>query len=98
MFFHLLVALLIQAPLSIVLRNWWAGGAVAASWAISREITQAEYRWIEHFGGGQRANMPWWGALDVRVWHLDAILDWTIPTIVVLILATFFGGRGRDRA
>ena len=29
---------------------------------ILRELAQAEYRWIEQFGAGVRANMPWWAA------------------------------------
>jgi hypothetical protein len=55
---------------------------------VSREIAQAEYRWIEQFGGGLRANMPWWGGLDHRVWmKLDPWLDWIVPSLVAIAIA-----------
>jgi hypothetical protein len=60
---------------------------VAAAWAISREITQAEYRWIEAYGSGLRANMPWWGGLSPKVWHLDAMIDWLAPSAATIGIA-----------
>src|SRR5688572_26530716 len=85
---HILMALLIQCAVALPLRNWFAGAAAAIAWTVSREITQAEYRWIENFGGGLRANMPWWGGLDQRVWgEIDPWLDWIVPSLVVLALA-----------
>lgn len=88
MIWHLAIALLIQAGIAKALRmGWWAGAAAAVSWAVSREIAQAEYRWIERYGEGLRANMPWWGPLDLRVWHGDALVDWVLPTIVVVAIA-----------
>ena len=57
---HIVLALLIQLIIRAILRNWWAGAASSIAWAVSREITQAEYRWIEHYGAHLRANMPWW--------------------------------------
>ena len=85
---HVALAILIQLIVALPLRSW-AGGAVAAScWAISRELTQAEYRWIEQFGGGLRANMPWWGGFDLRVWQKgDPWLDWLAPCVVVVAIA-----------
>ena len=91
---HVALALLIQLAVKVGLRtSWWAGAAAAACWCIAREITQAEYRWIERFGAGLRANMPWWGAVDPRVWHADAMLDWIAPTAVVLGLAAWLQWR-----
>ena len=85
---HILVAVFIQSIVAIPSRSWVAGAAAASAWAISREITQAEYRWIEHYGGGLRANMPWWGGFDQRVWqYADPWLDWLIPSIAVLAVA-----------
>jgi hypothetical protein len=86
---HIIIALLIQAAVALPLRNLWAGAAAASAWAVAREITQAEYRWIEQFGGGLRANMPWWGGFDARVWHGDALLDWIVPLVVVVSVALF---------
>ncbi len=66
---HILLAVVIQLIIWVILRSWSAGAAAAIAWFVSREITQAEYRWIEHFGAHHRANMPWWGGLDPRVWQ-----------------------------
>lgn len=85
---HVALSLVLQALVALACRNWFAGAAAAAAWAISREITQAEYRWIEAYGGGLRANMPWWGGLDPRVWHhLDPWIDWIVPTMVTVAIA-----------
>ena len=58
---HIALALAIQVFTVWLLRSWLSGAFAASAWAISREITQAEYRWIERFGEGRRANMSWWG-------------------------------------
>ena len=39
-----------------------------AMFFLGRELAQAEYKWIEWFGDGRRANMPWWAIFDPRVW------------------------------
>ena len=45
-------------------------------------------RWIELYGSGLRANMPWWGGLDPRVWQrLDPWLDWILPTLLACAVA-----------
>ena len=85
---HIIPALLIQLGISLALRNLPAGAAAACVWSISREITQAEYRWIEQFGEGLRANMPWWGGLDPRVWQkADPWLDWILPSLLAIAIA-----------
>jgi hypothetical protein len=85
---HILLAIVIQLTIWAFVRNWTAGAAAAIAWFVSREISQAEYRWIEHFGAGRRANMPWWGGLDPRVWqHADPWLDWIAPTVTVIAVA-----------
>ena len=85
---HILLALLIQLAVGLGLRSRLAGTAAAVAWAIAREIAQAEYRWIEHHGGGLRANMPWWGGLDPAVWgRLDPWLDWIVPSLAVILVA-----------
>ena len=98
MFEHIFLAVLIQALVAIVIRNRWAGAVAACAWALSREITQAEYRWIETYGSGLRANMPWWGGLDARVWHkVDPWLDWLVPSLVavgIAMIAGAYGNRG----
>lgn len=85
---HIVLALIIQLVVVLLFRSWGAGAAAASAWVVSREITQAEYRWIEQYGGGLRANMPWWGGLDPAVWrHLDPWLDWIVPSAVVILVA-----------
>lgn len=85
---HVLLALVLQLVVVAAIRSWAAGAFTAAAWAISREITQAEYRWIEHFGNGLRANMPWWGGLDPKMWaRADPWFDWIVPTLAVILAA-----------
>ena len=85
---HIFLALLILLPVARLCRSWMAGAFAASAWAISRELTQAEYRWIEHHGGGLRANMPWWGGFDLKVWQrIDPWLDWMVPVVLVFAVA-----------
>jgi hypothetical protein len=91
---HILIALAIMAGVRGLSGSWIGGAAAASAWAIAREITQAEYRWIETYGSGLRRNMPWWGGLDLSVWqHLDPWLDWIVPTLVVIALAVLLDRR-----
>jgi hypothetical protein len=91
---HIITAVLLQFCIALLLRSWAAGTATAVGWTVSREIAQAEYRWIEQFGDGLRANMPWWGGLDYRVWQrLDSWLDWAIPCAATLAIAAFVSRR-----
>lgn len=86
---HIVLAILILLPVARLCRSWLAGATAASAWAISREITQAEYRWIEHHGGGLRANMPWWGGFDLNVWQrVDPWLDWMVPVALVFAVAS----------
>lgn len=85
---HILLAILIQLLVRFISGSWIAGTAATCAWFISREIAQAEYRWIEHFGGGLRANMPWWGRFDPRVWNYpDPWLDWSLPCATAIGVA-----------
>ena len=85
---HLVIALALQLLVVAATRSWWGGAFAAAAWAIAREVTQAEYRWIEHHGGGLRANMPWWGGFDPIVWQtVDPWLDWIVPTLFATAIA-----------
>ena len=93
---HLALALALQGLVVAATRSWWGGALVASAWAISRELTQAEYRWIEHHGGGLRANMPWWGGFDPIVWQkVDPWFDWLGPTLLVMGIALAATRRAR---
>lgn len=85
---HVIVALTIQAIIGLTTRNWWAGAALPSGYFLGREIAQAEYRWIEQFGEGLRANLPWWGALDSQVWvKPDQVADWLGPILLTSAVA-----------
>ena len=83
---HALIVLLLQACVGIITSNWWIGAAFALVY-LGREHAQAEYRWIEHHGSGKRANMPWWGGFDPKVWNVKSMLDWSAPLLTGLTLA-----------
>jgi hypothetical protein len=82
---HVAVALAIQLLL------WpfglWIGAAAAAAFFIGREIAQAEYRNIEHFYGGKRANMPWYGGFQKQAWTAKGLLDWILPMALTIAIA-----------
>ena len=85
---HMAAALALQIGMGLWRRNWWIGAAIASAYFFGREVAQAEYRWIEMFGHGLRANMPWWGPLDLRVWpRLDQWIDWIAPLVSTSTLA-----------
>lgn len=86
---HVIIALCIQLTVLLVTGDAWGGAAAAIFWYLSRELTQAEYRWIKVFGRGKRANMPWWGMFDPRVWNPKSVNDVFSPTIIVVMVALF---------
>nr|WP_200922044.1 hypothetical protein [Novosphingobium sp. Leaf2] len=87
-FEHIVLAVIVQVVIARATGNWWAGAGIASAYFIGREVAQAEYRWIEMFGHGLRANMPWWGPFDLRVWpKLDQWVDWLGPLCATLLLA-----------
>lgn len=83
---HPLIALVVQIVLGLATGNWWYGVAASALY-IGRENAQAEYRWIERYGSHLRANMPWWGAFDPKVWTLRDLAGWLLPLAVTLLVA-----------
>lgn len=94
---HIVLAVLIQLVVRFISGSWGAGAAAACAWFISRELTQAEYRWIEQFGEGMRSNMPWWGGFDMRVWpKADQWLDWILPCALTIAIA--FIAQRREKA
>ncbi|HUD91429.1 hypothetical protein [Sphingobium sp.] len=93
-FEHIFVALAVQTLVGRITGNWWAAAALASAYFIGRELAQAEYRWIERFGEGLRANMPWWGPFDRRVWTtLDQWVDWVGPLAATCSLALYLSRR-----
>jgi hypothetical protein len=82
---HILIALL------ITFIGWCVGYvdigiAVAVTAFVVRELTQAEYRYIDRFLGGVRANMPWYASVLPVVWDVHSVLGFALPTVVSLAL------------
>ncbi len=95
LFEHLVFAVIVQFIVARLTKSWWLGAALASAYFVGREIAQAEYRWIEMFGDGRRANMPWWGPFDLRVWTtLDQWLDWIGPVAATVAIALAKGRKG----
>lgn len=80
---HAVVALVLQVIIGLATNNWWAGAALGIGIYMGREHAQAEYRWIETYGLGVRANMPWHGGFQGRVWTVKSALD-----IIIVVLST----------
>jgi hypothetical protein len=54
-----------------------------AGFFIGREITQAEYRYIEKYAGHKRANAPIYCGLIPKAWNFDSFFnDMLLPVIV----------------
>jgi hypothetical protein len=89
---HLAIAIALQCVIGLVTGNWWAGAALSAGIFIGREHAQAEYKWIEHYGKGRRANLPWWGWADPRVWDVHSwFWNLTLPVAAVILVGIFKG-------
>lgn len=82
---HIIPALLMQLALSPI--DWWLGAAFAIAYYLGREMAQAEYRVIQTYYAGKRANMPWWGGFQIRAWTLKSVLDVMFPAIATAFVA-----------
>jgi len=85
------VVTLIALALGYVIDGSAILALLMAYYFIGRELAQAEYRWIETFGLGRRANMPWWGCFDKRVWNLPSLIDVVPPVLIALVAIAFLG-------
>ena len=84
---HIAFACLLQAIVGVSTGDWWAGTAAGGAFYFGREQARAEYRWIERYGLGLRANMPWFGWMEPKVWDLKSVADFVVPLIVVVCVA-----------
>lgn len=78
---HMIIAAIITL-VGFLIGDIYAGAAAASMGFMFREITQAEYRWIEKYGNGIRANMPWYAPFTPRCWDIHSIIGMVAPTIV----------------
>jgi hypothetical protein len=93
-FEHSAYALLFMAIVGLLTRNWFAGACFGSAFFVGREHAQAEYRVIEKFYEGKRANMPWYGGFERRAWDVKSILDFVLPiaaTAIALLIVKFMG-------
>ena len=84
---HPVIALVFQFVIALITDNWWHGAFAGSFYFIGREYAQAEYRNIEKNYGGVRANMPYFGGLELRAWTLKGVLDFVLPTACVILVA-----------
>ena len=88
-FEHTIIALVMQTILGLLTGNWWIGAAFGAAFFIGREHAQAEDRYISA-NGGRRYHTPVapeWAVFNLRWWNQDALLDWIIPMVAVVLMA-----------
>lgn len=84
--FHVLISVAFQLILFGLTGNAWYGVGTSLFY-LGRELAQAEYRWIENYGGGKRANMPFTGQFDPRVWSFKSLSDMAFPIAATAGLA-----------
>lgn len=84
--FHACAAVTAQCICGLFFGDWVSGGVLGCLWFVAREQTQAEYRWIEQFGDGHRANMPWWGGFAFRAWDVPSLLDMLVPIVACALI------------
>jgi hypothetical protein len=65
----------------------WIGGFAGTAVCVMREITQQEYRWIETFGHGLRANMPGYKGLKIWDWNSHSLSETFIPVAASVAVA-----------
>jgi hypothetical protein len=84
---HTLISLSLVA---LFADNFWVGFALAVGFLFGREQAQAEYKWIEHYGNGKRANMKWWNAFEPKVWDFHSwFWNLSFPIAVMIVFKVF---------
>lgn len=88
---HVAIALIIQGA------TYWAFGSLGAAAVagslpfVFREITQAEYNYINNFTESKlRKDMPWYGPFSPKVWSLHSLLGWILPVVATAAVALVF--------
>jgi len=85
---HTLIALAVQAIVYLLLGSAVVGAALSIGVFFGREHAQAEYRWIERFGEGKRANWNWKNIFTAKIWSVDSVVwDFLLPAVVVAGIA-----------
>ncbi len=74
----------------------WLGWFAAACTCVMREITQQEYRWIEAYGHGHRAEMPLLEGLRVWDWNAHSQIETLGALAGSALVALAIARRGRS--
>jgi len=82
---HSAYALLFMTIIGLLTGNWFAGACFGSAFFLGREHAQAEYRVIQKFYDGKRANMPWYGGFERRAWDVKSILDFVLPIVATMV-------------
>jgi hypothetical protein len=80
-----------MAIIGLLTGNWLAGALFSSGYFLGREMAQAEYRVIEKFYNGRRIKMPWYAPFERRAWDKKSMIDWIVPAVVTIAIATFMG-------
>lgn len=72
------ICLLIGLPWPVML---WP-----AAYYFGREMSQAEYRYIQSHGG-KRANCPWYCGFFSSAWTAKSVIDCLLPWVVCIVAA-----------
>jgi len=75
----------------------WLGALAGTVMAVTREVTQAEYRWIEAYGHGLRRNMPDLAGFYLWQWNAHSIAE-TAAAIAAVVAIAWIGGRRKRRS
>ena len=73
----------------------WLGAFAATVMAVTREVTQAEYRWIEAYGHGLRRNMPDLAGFSIWQWNAHSIAETVAAVAAVGAVAMLVSRRAR---
>jgi len=84
---HTAVALFFQILVFLITGNPWYGVIFAFCVYGSREVTQAEYKYIQKYCDNSRAKMPEYAGFLINQWSTDAVLDFVCPAIASLLFA-----------
>lgn len=103
MFAHLPLAGLLQLATFLFARllgvevvpALWLGAFCAIAVCVTREITQREYQWIEHYGGGLRRNMPTFAGYRLWEWNRHSKRETIAAALLVSSIAGVASVFGR---
>jgi hypothetical protein len=74
-----------MAIIGLLTGNWFAGACFGSAFFVGREHSQAEYRVIQKFYDGKRANTPWYGGFETRGWDRKSVTDFVLPIVATTI-------------